>query len=83
MSKQTWKLKDKDRPGENSCPRHFAEKNLTDRKIQNQAFILFQWKREINIKDWSFSYELVMMSTPCAIHTFSSLTLVTTRPTYT
>jgi hypothetical protein len=35
MSKQTWKLKDKDRPGENSCPGHFAEKNLTDRKIQN------------------------------------------------
>jgi hypothetical protein len=35
MSKQTWKLKDKDRPGENSCPGHFAEKNLKDGKIQN------------------------------------------------
>jgi hypothetical protein len=35
MSKQTWKLKDKDRPEENSYPGHFAEKNLKDRKIQN------------------------------------------------
>jgi hypothetical protein len=35
MSKHTWKLKDKDRPGENSCPGHFAERILKDRKIQN------------------------------------------------
>jgi hypothetical protein len=35
MSKQTWKLKDKDRPGENSCPEHFANRNLKDGKIQN------------------------------------------------
>jgi hypothetical protein len=34
MSKHTWKLKDnKDRPGENSCPGHFADRTLKDRKI--------------------------------------------------
>jgi hypothetical protein len=36
MNKQTWKLKDKDRPKENSCPVvHFAERIVKDRKIQN------------------------------------------------
>jgi hypothetical protein len=35
MSKYMWKLKDKDRPGENSYPGHFAERILKDRKIQN------------------------------------------------
>jgi hypothetical protein len=33
MSKQTWKLKNKDRLGENSYPGHFAKKTLKDRKI--------------------------------------------------
>jgi hypothetical protein len=28
-----WKLKDKDILGENSCPGHFAERTLKDRKI--------------------------------------------------
>jgi hypothetical protein len=28
-----WKLKDKDRPGENSYSGHFAERILKDRKI--------------------------------------------------
>jgi hypothetical protein len=35
MSKQTWKLKDKDRLGENGCPEHFEERTLKNRKIQN------------------------------------------------
>jgi hypothetical protein len=35
MNKQTWKLKDKDRKGENNCLGHFAERILKDRKIQN------------------------------------------------
>jgi hypothetical protein len=33
MTKQMWKRKD--RPGENSCPKIFAERTLKDRKIQN------------------------------------------------
>jgi hypothetical protein len=36
LNKQTWKLKDK--PEENSCADNFANRTLTDRKIQNHPW---------------------------------------------
>jgi hypothetical protein len=33
MNKEMWKIKEKDRAGENSCPGFFPERILKDRKI--------------------------------------------------